>query len=412
MKYKFWLFFLLYCCQYSIAQKKNVLIEILEEYPHFFSSILSNPAKYEIQIIYTQIDRDRQNQPFFRSYTYHADSTAYFYPASTVKMALSFLALERINHLRRVIPSLDKDTHYVLDSVRPRQIPFFENPQAIDKKPSLAQDIKEIMLVSDNFAYNHLFDFLGRDYINQKLEEKGYKNSRILHRFNIPAIDNRFTAPMTFFDAKGSKILQLGEQVSIRSYQNQQKGLLKGVGYLDAKDSLVKAPFDFSTKNYFSLFDQQKMLRAVLFPETVATQNRFDLTEDDYRFLWKYMSMLPRKSSYPSYPDSVEYYDGYCKFLMWGDGKEKRPEHIRIFNKVGDAYGYLIDNAYIIDTKNNIEFLLSAVILCNEDLIFNDGNYEYEAIGLPFLGNLGRVIYDYELKRKRKYQPNLSKFNY
>lgn len=392
------------------AQKNNVLLNLMKRNPQYFSSILANPDKYEVQIIYTQIDRNKNNQPSFRSFTYHTDSTAYFYPASTVKMALSFLALERINHLKKEIPNIDKNTHYVLDAVRPLQIKFSENLQAIDKKPSIAQDIKEIMLVSDNFAYNHLFDFLGRDYINQKLEEKGYNHSRVLHRFSIPGIDNRFTAPMTFFDTKGNKILQQGEQVSVRNYQNKQKDLLKGVGYLDSKDSLIKAPFDFSSKNYFSLFDQQKMLKAVLFPECVSAQNRFDLTEEDYHFLWRYMSMLPRNSHYPTYSDSSEYYDSYCKFFMWGDGKEKRPDYIRIFNKVGDAYGYLIDNAYIIDTKNNIEFMISAVILCNEDMIFNDGNYEYEKIGFPFFGNLGRVIYEHELKRKRQFKPDFSRF--
>jgi hypothetical protein len=95
---------------------------------------------------------------------------------------------------------------------------------------------------------------------------------------------------------------------------------------------------------------------------------------------------------------------------MYGDGKQQRPNHIRIFNKVGDAYGYMIDNAYIVDFENNIEFIVSAVILSNEDEIFNDGKYEYDTVGMPFFGNLGRVLYDYELKRKRKNKPNLSVF--
>jgi hypothetical protein len=264
------------------------------------------------------------------------------------------------------------------------------------------------MIVSDNYAYNHLFDFLGRDYINQKLQEKGYTNSRITHRFSIPGIDNRFTAPMVFSDEKNNILLRQGEQVSVNQYVNKQKGLQKGKGYWNSKDSLINAPFDFSTRNYFSLFDQQQMLRAVLFPETVAAKQRFDLTDDDYQFLYKNMSILPQESRFPTYDTS--YYDGYCKFLMWGDGKETRPKNIRIFNKVGDAYGYMIDNAYIVDFEKNIEFMLSAVILCNEDMIFNDGKYEYEQIGSPFFGNLGRVVYDYEIKRARKFQPNLTKF--
>jgi len=70
----------------------------------------------------------------------------------------------------------------------------------------------------------------------------------------------------------------------------------------------------------------------------------------------------------------------------------------------------LTDASYIIDLEKNVEFFLAATIHVNENQIFNDDNYEYETIGLPFLSNLGKVIYDYEVKRERKFEPDLSKF--
>ncbi len=88
------------------------------------------------------------------------------------------------------------------------------------------------------------------------------------------------------------------------------------------------------------------------------------------------------------------------------------PGHIRIFNKVGDAYGFLTDAAYIVDFKNNIEFILSATIYTNENQTFNDDNYEYAEIGLPFLKNLGQAIYEIELEREREYKPDLSRFSF
>ncbi len=126
------------------------------------------------------------------------------------------------------------------------------------------------------------------------------------------------------------------------------------------------------------------------------------------------MSQLPTETLYPNYALDSTYYDAYCKFLMFGDDKEPIPANIRIFNKVGDAYGYLIDNAYIVDFKNGVEFMLSAVIATNTDGIYNDGKYEYKKLGYPFMKNLGQLVYNYELKRKRKYKPNLSfvKFEY
>ena len=66
--------------------------------------------------------------------------------------------------------------------------------------------------------------------------------------------------------------------------------------------------------------------------------------------------------------------------------------------------------AYIADFDKNIEFFLSAAINCDTDGILNDDKYAYDSIGFPFMKNLGQVIYDHELKRKRTYQPDLSSF--
>jgi hypothetical protein len=122
------------------------------------------------------------------------------------------------------------------------------------------------------------------------------------------------------------------------------------------------------------------------------------------------MSQLPTETSYPAYKSDTTYYDAFCKFFMFGESKEKISSSIRIFNKVGDAYGYLLDNAYIIDTEHNIEFMLTAVINTNTDEIYNDGVYNYHTIGYPFMQHLGKAVYNYDLKRTRKNKPNLSAF--
>ena len=66
-----------------------------------------------------------------------------------------------------------------------------------------------------------------------------------------------------------------------------------------------------------------------------------------------------------------------------------------------------MDNAYVADFENQIEFMVSAVILCNEDEIFSDDVYEYDRIGFPFLKQLGQEIHTYEMKRTKKYPPKL-----
>ena len=266
------------------------------------------------------------------------------------------------------------------------------------------------MLVSDNDSFNHLFEFLGQRYFNQQLWLKRYCNTKILRRlsFGFNTESNRHTNAFNFY--KDNKIIyHQNPQFNTEQYRIYADSLQQGVGYIRG-DSLIRKKMDFTYSNYFALNDQQELLKAILFPEAVPVEKRFNLTQSDYHFLYKYMSMFPRQSKYPNYSNYDHYWDGYVKFFMFGDTKDTIPSNIRIFNKVGEAYGYLIDNAYVVDFKNKVEFMLSAMIYVNEDQIFNDDKYEYDKIGYPFLANLGSVIYKYELKRDRKFKPDLSKF--
>jgi hypothetical protein len=152
----------------------------------------------------------------------------------------------------------------------------------------------------------------------------------------------------------------------------------------------------------------EKMLRAVIFPEAVPPANRFNLSDEDYRFVWHYMGIFPRECDYPKY-DST-YYDGYVKFFLFGDSKAQQDGSVRVFNKVGEAYGTLTDVAYIVDFEHDVEFILAATILCNSDGIFNDDRYDYDRVGFPFLAKLGREVLQYEQKRKRGTKPDLARF--
>ena len=122
------------------------------------------------------------------------------------------------------------------------------------------------------------------------------------------------------------------------------------------------------------------------------------------------MSQLPRETSWPPYKLDTALQDAACKFLMYAETRKQIPKSIRIFNKIGGAYGYLIDNAYIVDFDHGVEFMLSAVINTNRDGVYNDDKYDYKTIGYPFLKDLGQLIYQYELKRKREHTPDLDEF--
>jgi hypothetical protein len=274
--------------------------------------------------------------------------------------------------------------------------------------PSVGHYVKKILVVSDNDAYNRLYEFMGQKAVNEILQQKGYY-MKVFHRLErlLTPDQNRHTEAVRFI-RNDSIVYQQPMLINPDSILPYSISLRGNAHYKN--DSLINKPFDFTYKNFYPLTTQQKVLRALLFPETVPANNRFNITEENRQFVLKYMSQLPTETSYPAYKSDSIYHDAYCKFFMFGDSREKIPSSVRVFNKVGDAYGYMLDNAYIIDTEHNIEFMLTAVINTNTDQIYNDDVSEYHAIGYPFMQNIGKAVYNYEVKRPRKNKPDLSAF--
>ncbi|MEL6658843.1 MAG: serine hydrolase [Bacteroidota bacterium] len=405
------LLLLVLCCLsiLSLEAQRNVLEKIIKDQREDFGAWVDNPTGYEIQILYTQIDRDAQGRPQFTSHRYGGDPNQYFYPASTVKMPAAFMALEKINELG--VDGLDKHTvlqHFVGHEP---QTAALADPSAISGLPSVAHYLRKIFLLSDNDAYNRLYEFLGQAYFNENLRAKGFTDTRIIHRLSVSGFDtlgNRYTNPLQFINDQGV-LYQQGEVYSSFYDDFGLSTQVRGVAYMDNSGEIINEPFDFRYKNYVSIQDLHDMLKAVIFPESVGERERFNLTSDDYRAIYQAMAEFPQESKSPQYDEP----DNYVKFWMYGDQDStfQIPDHIRILNKVGWAYGYLTDVAYIVDTKRGIEFFLVGTIHVNKNQTYNDGVYEYETEGLPFFAELGRAIYEHERERKRKYPADLSWIN-
>jgi len=204
---------------------------------------------------------------------------------------------------------------------------------------------------------------------------------------------------------------QLGQR-AIKTFPMLAYGLRKGKGYMEFhnKDSVqVNAPFDFSDKNFFSMGDQQELMRRLMFPRAFPVSKRFKLTPADYRFLYTNMSMLPRESRHPVYPEK-DYPDNYCKYLLFGSEPARLPADVRIFNKIGLAYGYLVDNAFVVDYQGGSEFFLTSVINCNTSGIYNTDKYAYSTLGFLFMKKVGQAILAYERSRMKMVKPDLSRF--
>ncbi len=377
MRFSFLMFTLLLLVgSCAMAPNENPLQSALQSQNPLIKRVTDNLEKHEVQIRYTQIDRVNGDITF-TDFDFQVDSTNYFYPASTVKFPTAVATLEKLNE----IDSLDRNTRF-----------FVEGDTT---ETTFAKAISEIFAVSDNAANNRLIEFLGQDDLNERMQKRGVRPIRIAHRLSTPDADNVTTKPLVIY-SNDSTTYMTGISVNTPPEPLSINKTMKGRGFY-SEDSLYLEPFDFSLKNFYPITSQDALLKRIIFPKAFPKTQQFNISEEQRNFLLQSMHTLPGALGY----DIEEFYDSYVKFFMYGDNYDPMPEHIQIYNKVGYAYGTLTDCAYIKDTKNDIDFMLTATILVNSDGIFNDDAYEYDQVGIPFLAQLGRELYEYELKHKR-----------
>lgn len=390
--------FLLPLMFFSCLEKSIIPFENIDKQFPVLKKVLENKKVYKVQIVYSQIDRGDSLQPDLKNFNFNVNENEYFYPASTVKLPVAILALEWLNEQH--IDGLTADAIMLTDSARNSQSRVFSDSSSQNFLPSISHYIKKILLVSDNDAYNRLYELLGQDYINQKLKEKGLNNTIINHRLSLVLSpeENRHFNPIQFLHSDGDTLFQIPARETTSVYKNIANPKLAEA--YQSGEELILEPLDFTFKNRFSISDFHGVIQRIVFPELFAENQRFHLSDSDREFILKYMSLYPKQSNYPAY-DSLEFYDSFSKFYKFGTRKAAIPSNFKIYNKTGQAYGHLLDGSYFVDEKEGVEFFVTAVIYVNKNKTLNDNQYEYDEIGFPFFEELGSYLYELELQRKK-----------
>ncbi|MDB5283316.1 MAG: hypothetical protein JWO06_2391 [Bacteroidota bacterium] len=376
----------------------DVLRQIIGQHPEHFDSVLAKKEYYRLQIIYTQVDRDENNQPHLNSYALDTGK-CFYYCASMIKLLEIPLAMEKINRVKNFPVSIYDSIVISGDACGD------QNEAAYRKRGNFstpAQLIKEMLLVSNNHAFNPLYDFLGQHYFNDRAHQLGYGSAVVCNRFaGCDTFQNRIGSAVIFYDRTNSKLKYLQEN-SFNRDQPKVTGMntVVGKGFLNGPN--VDPPKDFCYNNYISLGDLHRLVINLTFPQ--LQQVKMDMAPADYSFIHKYMGMYPRESVAPVY-DVTQYPDNKMKFFLSLVDSFHASKNVRVFNKVGLAYGFVTDCSYFVDTLNKVEFFLSCSMYVNRDEILNDGIYEYELTAFPFFRNLCTHIYNRERARPRKYLP-------
>ena len=347
----------------------------------FLRSILKDKDKYEIQILYTEVSKNSIGQSEFSDFQFQLNDEKYFYPASTIKLPIAVMALSKINELRAEGSTITPKSKIKLSLINNNQEIILK-----DSITSFQNLIADVFLVSDNSASNVLIDFIGYNYFNSSMSNSGFENTYLNQKFNPdPFVDSTWIISNIDNEIISSNENQITVSAS-SNISNLKKGKKRFINGEIKNESL-----DFTLKNRSSLTDMHKIMKNLIYPET--SLSKFNLNVEDYDFLRYWMSRFTYEDIGDKFKTEKKYFDSYNKFFIHGEDTIVRDKNIRVYNKIGQAYGTSIDNAYIKNYQDDVEFFLTATIYTNKNKTINDNVYEYDQTAIPFLSKLSKSIY-------------------
>ena len=148
---------------------------------------MNNLEAHEVQIALSVVDYSSSSLAF-KEYEFQVNDSVYFYPASTVKFPMAVITLEQ----------LDDNEFINLDAT------ITVNGDSISS--SFRRDIRDIFAVSSNEAYNRLYEYLGNDFVNDRMHEVGLNNFRLAHRLSTPNAADPMTKGL-IFQGSGEDVL-------------------------------------------------------------------------------------------------------------------------------------------------------------------------------------------------------------
>ncbi len=366
-----------------------------------FGTVLASRETHRFQLLVSEVVGSPGGGPRLRRLGYRVDAE-YIYPASSIKLCAAVAAIQALEELQAKLDTGDLlDAPLEIAPLFPGDPPQREDPaeagsaEARPKPITVGREIRKLALVSDNQAFNRLYDLLGHEDLNRRMHALGLRSVVINHRLSesreIPL--PRATAGVTLRPAEGEPIV-LPARASSLVLSNRAPGTRIGSGYLRG-DTVVPGPMDFTARNGISLVDLQDLLVKVVRPDIDLGSPPLVLSPAHRTELLRALTEYPRESTDPRY-DAGEYPDGYAKFLLGGVRRvfpSRVPgERIESIGKIGRAYGFSVENACLVHPGTGRTVFVTAVLYTNADGVLNDDRYEYDTLADPFFAELGEWV--------------------
>ena len=325
---------------------------LLSSRPEDFAAVLEHAQDLRAQILWSEVCVRPDGTKFLARHGWRVDAE-YFYPASSIKLLAALATCEVLDEIARSSGrALDLDTPLIIE-------PLFDGDPRLEDdsshvaggKLTLGHEIRKLFLISDNTAFNRLYDFLGRDQLNQRAWDAGLSSVRLSHRLSLARTsDENQRTPATWLMPPGEEPLGFAARSATLELKPAEiSGLLVGRAQY-RNDVLVEEPLDCTHRNRASLLDLQDALVALVRPELAAPGSGYQVSASVRAFLLEAMSTYPADSRDPIY-DRAKYPDDWVKFLLPGLLRVIPREDLTVCNKVGLAYGFTIENAYVEDRR-------------------------------------------------------------
>lgn len=357
--------------------------------------LMEDPARYRLQVLVTVIAPKGKGEaePGTSEHGYRVD-VEYVYPASAIKTFAAVAALRKLEALRKEGHAVGVDTPVALcASARGRGCKTKDESNVEGGVITLGHEIRKMQLVSNNFSFNRLYDFVGHREINEDLWALGFESMRMHHRLysGSDPEEQRQTPRVELRPLEGERVVVPARKSTLVLPATKAKELRIGTAYIDDElRARVDEPMDFAGKNYVSVRDLHRLTLALCRPDLPGVP-QLGLAPADREFLLQSMTEDPLQSKNPIYTDE---HDSGLRYhtMIKGMLRVMPLERILYTGKAGKAYGFHLDNAYIEDEQSGRAMAVTVVAYANADGVLNDNVYEYDTVTRPLLLGLGELL--------------------
>ena len=350
--------------------------------------MLAEPQKYRFQVLYTPVRDGHLERHGFRT------DAEYFFPASSMKLPIALAMYDRLAKLRdEGNPAAAAYSRKATARIHPTSGSGGPYPTTLENETWRA------IVVSDNSSANRLLGIVGHREAHETLWADGIATARINTGFDTGAkIDPAELSPRVELELADAKAEIAARKSTLVLPATKATGLDIGKGNI-VDGRLVNAPLSFAKKNAIAMRELQDVMVRVMRPELLPTNSVADtLSADDRAFLQEALGTLPSGSGIAGFDRNVVIDYQYSPFLR-GVERVRDRKQFHIYAKIGQAYGFIVANAYVIDTDTKRGFFLVASVYANPSEILNSDAYAYDSVSLPVLADVAEIFARHAFER-------------